>query len=120
MRNLPEFAVAYVAISTAGAAVVPMNAWWTDKVGVSPSQCIAFALCVARAVVVAPPWPSFAWQTWVRGSCCGVQEMEYGLLDSNPKVVIADQERFDRMRAFLPTTLSALNGKVLLVPATCV
>ena len=32
MRNLPEFVVSYIAISNAGAVVVPMNAWWTGQV----------------------------------------------------------------------------------------
>ncbi len=51
MRNYPEWALAYWATVSVGAAVVGMNAWWTGA------------------------------------------EMEYGLQDSTPKVLICDVER---------------------------
>jgi long-chain acyl-CoA synthetase len=55
MRNYPEWVVGYWAITSLGAAVVGMNAWWTTA------------------------------------------EMEYGLRDSAPKVLIADDERIERV-----------------------
>ena len=55
MRNYPEWVVGYWAITSLGAAVVGMNAWWTTP------------------------------------------EMEYGLTDSRPKVLIADDERLERV-----------------------
>ena len=55
MRNYPEWVVGYWAITSIGAAVVGMNAWWTTP------------------------------------------EMEYGLTDSRPKVLIADDERIERV-----------------------
>ena len=68
MRNYPEWVIGYWAITSIGAAVVGMNAWWTTP------------------------------------------EMEYGLADSRPKVLIADDERLERvlpvldgLRAVAPT-----------------
>ena len=55
MRNYPEWVVGYWAITSLGAAVVGLNAWWTTP------------------------------------------EMEYGLQDSRPKVLIADDERIERV-----------------------
>src|SRR6476469_6628739 len=55
MRNHPEWVIGYWAITSIGAAVVGMNAWWTTP------------------------------------------EMEYGLRDSTPKVLIADDERIARV-----------------------
>jgi len=55
MRNYPEWVVGYWAITSLGAAVVGLNAWWTTP------------------------------------------ELEYGLSDSRPKVLIADDERIDRV-----------------------
>ena len=55
MRNYPEWVVGYWAITSIGAAVVGINAWWTTP------------------------------------------EMEYGLADSRPKVLIADDERIERV-----------------------
>ncbi len=55
MRNYPEWMLSYWAITSIGAAVVGVNAWWTPA------------------------------------------ELKYALEDSTPKVVIADQERYDRM-----------------------
>lgn len=54
MRNYPEWMLAYWAITSLGAAVVGVNAWWVGP------------------------------------------ELEYGLNDCSPKVLIADQERLDR------------------------
>lgn len=54
MRNYPEWMLAYWAVTSMGAVVVGMNAWWVP------------------------------------------QEMRYGLEDSTPKVLIADQERLQR------------------------
>lgn len=31
MRNLPEWVIAYIAITSIGAVVVPMNSWWTKN-----------------------------------------------------------------------------------------
>ena len=55
MRNYPEWVVGYWAVTSLGAAVVGMNAWWTTP------------------------------------------EMEYALADSRPKVLIADDERIERV-----------------------
>jgi len=55
MRNYPEWACAYWATVSLGAAAVGVNAWWTSS------------------------------------------ELEYGLSDSRPKVVIADDERLERL-----------------------
>ncbi|MEQ8839876.1 MAG: class I adenylate-forming enzyme family protein [Acidimicrobiales bacterium] len=55
MRNYPEWAIAYWATISLGAAAVGVNAWWTSS------------------------------------------ELEYGLSDSRPKVVIADDERLERL-----------------------
>jgi long-chain acyl-CoA synthetase len=55
MRNYPEWVIGYWAITSIGAAVVGLNAWWTTP------------------------------------------EMEYGLADSRPKVLIADDERIERV-----------------------
>jgi acyl-CoA synthetase (AMP-forming)/AMP-acid ligase II len=54
MRNYPEWMLAYWAVTSMGAVVVGMNAWWVP------------------------------------------QEMHFGLEDSTPKVLIADQERLQR------------------------
>ena len=59
MRNYPEWVISYWAITSIGAAIVGMNAWWTGP------------------------------------------EMEFGLVDSRPLVLIADQERLDRVEAHL-------------------
>jgi long-chain acyl-CoA synthetase len=32
MRNLPEFIVAYIAVTSIGGVAVLLNAWWTAKV----------------------------------------------------------------------------------------
>ncbi len=55
MRNYPEWVISYWAITSLGAAIVGMNAWWTGP------------------------------------------EMEYGLTDSQSKVLIADDERLERV-----------------------
>ncbi len=55
MRNLPEWIVAFFAITTSGAIAVPLNAWWTGE------------------------------------------ELHYGLSDSGAKMLIADEERWDRV-----------------------
>ena len=63
MRNLPEWIVAFFAVTTLGAIAVPLNAWWTGE------------------------------------------ELAYGLTDSGAKVLIADDERWERiapLRAELP------------------
>ena len=31
MRNYPEWVVAYAAVTSIGAVVVPLNAWWTTE-----------------------------------------------------------------------------------------
>ena len=54
MRNYPEWLLSYWAVTSIGAAVVGVNAWWVGP------------------------------------------ELEYGLNDSAPKVLIADQERLAR------------------------
>jgi acyl-CoA synthetase (AMP-forming)/AMP-acid ligase II len=59
MRNYPEWIVSYWAITSIGAAIVGMNAWWTGP------------------------------------------EMEFGLTDSRPRVLIADEERLDRVEPHL-------------------
>ena len=55
MRNLPEWPVAFFAIVSLGAIVVPLNAWWTGA------------------------------------------ELEYGLVDSGARVLIADGRRHERL-----------------------
>ncbi len=55
MRNYPEHMLCYWAITSMGAVVVGMNAWWAGP------------------------------------------EMVYGIEDSEPKVIFADQERLDRL-----------------------
>jgi long-chain acyl-CoA synthetase len=65
MRNYPEWVIGYWAITSIGAAVVGMNAWWTTP------------------------------------------EMEYGLQDSRPKVLIADDERIERVAPVLDGLRSA-------------
>ncbi|MCC5858071.1 MAG: acyl--CoA ligase [Ectothiorhodospiraceae bacterium] len=55
MRNYPEHMLLYWAITSMGAVVVGMNAWWVGR------------------------------------------EMVYGIQDSRPKVVFADQERLERL-----------------------
>ena len=64
MRNYPEWALSYWAITSLGAAIVGMNAWWTGP------------------------------------------EMEYGLKDSTPKVLIVDDERLERVIPHLDTLRS--------------
>jgi len=59
MRNYPEWALAYWATVSVGAAVVGVNAWWTSA------------------------------------------ELEYGLSDSRPRVIIADDERLERLAPIL-------------------
>jgi len=59
MRNYPEWALAYWATVSVGAAVVGVNAWWTSA------------------------------------------ELEYGLGDSRPRVIIADDERLERLTPIL-------------------
>ncbi len=75
MRNYPEWAVAYWATISLGAAAVGVNAWWTSS------------------------------------------ELEYGLSDSRPKVLIADDERIERvlpvldaLRAEAPMHLMAVRS----------
>ena len=55
MRNFPEWAIAFWGAATAGAVVVPLNAWWTGE------------------------------------------ELEYGVADSGAVVVVADEERAERL-----------------------
>ncbi|MCC5809074.1 MAG: acyl--CoA ligase [Ectothiorhodospiraceae bacterium] len=55
MRNYPEHMLCYWAITSMGAVVVGMNAWWVGP------------------------------------------EMVYGIQDSRPKIIFADQERLDRL-----------------------
>ena len=52
---------------------------------------------------------------FLSGCVCVAQELEYGLLDSEPKVVIADQDRFERIKPLLGGALSTLRGRILLV-----
>jgi long-chain acyl-CoA synthetase len=59
MRNYPEWVVGHWAVTSLGAAVVGINAWWTAS------------------------------------------EMEYALNDSGPKVLIADDERLERVVSVL-------------------
>ena len=69
MRNLPEWIVAFFAVTTLGAIAVPLNAWWTGE------------------------------------------ELAYGLTDSGAKVLIADDERWERiapLRAALPVVSRVL------------
>jgi long-chain acyl-CoA synthetase len=55
MRNFPEWVVSYAAVTSIGAVVVPLNAWWTT------------------------------------------QELDYGLRQSESRVVLADHERITRL-----------------------
>ena len=59
MRNYPEWCFTYMAVTSIGAVIVPLNAWWTGP------------------------------------------ELRYGLEDSGAKLLIADTERFGRVRADL-------------------
>ncbi|ONF97699.1 class I adenylate-forming enzyme family protein [Sphingomonas jeddahensis] len=59
MRNLPEWIVAFFAVTTLGAIAVPLNAWWTGE------------------------------------------ELVYGLTDSGAKVLIVDDERWERVAPLL-------------------
>ncbi len=61
MRNYPEWCFTYMAATSVGAVIVPLNAWWTGL------------------------------------------ELRYGLEDSGAKLLIADAERFERVRADLPS-----------------
>jgi long-chain acyl-CoA synthetase len=56
MRNLPEWCFTYMAATSIGAIIVPLNAWWTGP------------------------------------------ELRYGLQDSGARLLIADSDRFDRVR----------------------
>lgn len=60
MRNLPEWAVAFYAITCIGAIATPLNAWWTGG------------------------------------------ELAYALADSGAKIVIADFERYRRLKDHMP------------------
>ncbi|MCB0991834.1 MAG: acyl--CoA ligase, partial [Acidimicrobiales bacterium] len=64
MRNYPEWIMSYWAITSLGAAIVGMNAWWTGP------------------------------------------EMEYGLRDASPKVLICDRERLHNVEPHLSTLRS--------------
>ena len=55
MRNYPEWVIAYAAITSIGAVVVSLNAWWTGP------------------------------------------ELEYGLTDSEAKVIVIDDDRLERI-----------------------
>ena len=55
MRNYPEWVISYAAITSIGAVVVSLNAWWTGP------------------------------------------ELEYGLTDSEAKVIVLDDDRLDRI-----------------------
>lgn len=73
MRNLPEWIVAFFAITVSGAVAVPLNAWWTGE------------------------------------------ELAYGLEDSGATVLIADDERWERiapLRAQLPGLRRVLVSRV--------
>lgn len=59
MRNYPEWCFAYMAATSVGAVIVPLNAWWTGP------------------------------------------ELRYGLEDSGARVLLCDQERYDRVAAEL-------------------
>ncbi len=59
MRNLPEWPVAFFAVTCIGAIAVPLNGWWTG------------------------------------------QELRYGLTQSGTSALIADPERWDRIRPHL-------------------
>lgn len=71
MRNYPEWCFAYVAVTSIGGVIVPLNAWWTGA------------------------------------------ELRYGLEDSGTKLLIADQERFERVQA----ELAGLGLRVLVARA---
>jgi long-chain acyl-CoA synthetase len=72
MRNLPEWVVAYAAITSIGAVAVLLNGWWTGP------------------------------------------ELGYGLADSEATVVLADEERFDRVA----DRLAALDVEAIVVRST--
>jgi long-chain acyl-CoA synthetase len=57
MRNLPEWPVVFFAVTSIGAIMVPLNAWWTAG------------------------------------------ELEYGIDDSGARLLIVDDERYQRLRA---------------------
>jgi len=57
MRNLPEWPVIFFAVTSIGAIMVPLNAWWTAG------------------------------------------ELEYGIDDSGARLLIVDDERYQRLRA---------------------
>ncbi|MFQ5555951.1 MAG: class I adenylate-forming enzyme family protein [Acidimicrobiales bacterium] len=59
MRNYPEWVICYWAVTSLGAAIVGMNAWWAGP------------------------------------------EMEYGLKDSSPRVLVVDRERLARVSPHL-------------------
>jgi long-chain acyl-CoA synthetase len=65
MRNYPEWIAAFAAITSIGAVVVPMNAWWVSE------------------------------------------ELEFAVADSGSKVVIADEERLQRMQQSAPDAIAA-------------
>jgi long-chain acyl-CoA synthetase len=65
MRNYPEWIAAFVAITSIGAVVVPMNAWWVTE------------------------------------------ELVFAIDDSGSKVVIADDERLQRMMDAAPGDIDA-------------
>lgn len=58
MRNNPEWALAFMAITALGAIAVPMNAWWTSE------------------------------------------ELKYGIEDCGARVLVADEQRVDRVNSF--------------------
>lgn len=65
MRNYPEWIAAFAAITSVGAVVVPMNAWWVTE------------------------------------------ELVFAIEDSGSKVVMADDERLQRMMAAAPGEINA-------------
>jgi len=73
MRNYPEWVTSYWAITSLGAAVVGMNAWWTGP------------------------------------------EMKYGLEDSRPKALIADDERLERAIAIVDEVREGGNLRLISV-----
>jgi len=73
MRNYPEWALAYWATISLGAAAVGMNAWWTGP------------------------------------------EMEYGLSDSTPKVLICDVERFRTVEPHLEKVRKRTDLEIVVV-----
>src|SRR3954452_16904514 len=66
MRNFPEWLVVFWGAATAGAIVVPLNAWWTGP------------------------------------------ELEYGVKDSGAKLLVADEERAQRLRPYSDLGLDAV------------